>query len=487
MDAENITAQQNSTVVALIFIDNYDEAMDALEEFRRPIVIALTERKLGKIAGDLGGILRGFEKDKFLLIFSSEKLPQLIETKFECFDNIKDADKNVPIPLTLSIGIGVGGDTLANTMEYARAAVDLALSRGGEQIIVRDRDSNLFFGGRSKDVGKPTRVRARVKAYALSEIISESSNVLIMGHNQPDMDCMGAAIGVYTIASFMQKECYIVVNNISDAISRMVLNVKKDENYKNAFCNSEEAFKIINSKTLLVVVDAHRPFMCEEPQLLEKIKRVVVFDHHRKSVDAIDNLLLSYHEPSASSASELITEMIMYNNKNIKLSPAVADAMLAGINLDTKGFALKTGTKTFEAAAYLRKNGADPARVRILFKTSREDYLEKQKTVCSAEMFTENMAISVFEGTSDSPMVLSAQAADELLYIDNIEASFVLCKYKDRICISARSLETINVQEIMENMGGGGHQSVSAVQLKNTTIDEAKENLKKAINKYISE
>lgn len=477
----------NKILVSLIFIDNYDEVLDTTEDIRHPLLLALVDRKLNKMARDLGGIVKKFEKDKYIFLFAKDKLEHLKETKFSILDSVREIDMGNKLPLTLSIGIGVNGSSLYQSMEFARAAIDLALSRGGDQVLIKDDEKYYFFGGHSKEIGANSRVRARVKAFALTELIEEASNVIIMGHKNCDLDCIGAAIGVFSIVNAMQKRCNIVLNKVTSAINILYRRLMNERQFTGIFIDNEGALEEINDKTLLVVVDTHKPSICENPQLIDRAKKIVVFDHHRKSTEFIDNAVLTYHEPYASSASELITEMLLYTNKSIKLSKIEADALLAGITVDTKNFALKTGTKTFEAAAYLRRNGADPVRVRTLFKSSFDIYRAKADVVSNAEFYLGNMALSVCENKVDNPNLLAAQAADELLYIDGVEASFVLCVNGDSISISARSLENINVQLIMEKLGGGGHQSVSAVQLKNTDMENAKILLKNAIDEYLKE
>lgn len=484
---QNKDCDINKILVSLIFIDNYDEVLDTMEDVRHPLLLALVDRKLNKMAHDLGGIVKKFEKDKYIFLFSQDKLEYLKENKFPILDSVREIDMGNKLPITLSIGIGLNGSSLYQSMEFARAAIDLALSRGGDQVLIKNQEKYYFYGGHSKEVGANNRVRARVKAFALTELIEEASNVIIMGHKNCDLDCLGSAIGVFSIVNGMQKKCNIVLNKITSAINLLYRRIIDDSRYIGVFIEGDTALEEINDKTLLIVVDTHKPSICDSPELLASAKKIVVFDHHRKSAEFIDNAVLTYHEPYASSASELITEMLLYTNKSINLTNTEADALLAGITVDTKNFALKTGTKTFEAAAYLRRNGADPVRVRTLFKSSLDIYKAKAEIVANAELYLGNMAISVCNTQVDNPILLAAQAADELLYINNVEASFVLCDNGTNIYVSARSLEHINVQVIMERLGGGGHQSVSAVQLKNISIADAIDMLKNAIDEYFKE
>lgn len=475
----------NNIVVSLIFIDNYQEVLDSVEEVRHPLLVAVIDRKINKMAYDLSGIVRKFEKDKYIFIFSKDKLDYLKENKFPITESVREIDMGNNFPVTLSIGIGMNGNSLAQSMEFARAAVDLALSRGGDQVLMKDNDKFFFFGGNSKEVGPNNRVRARVKAYALTELIEEASEVLVMGHKNADLDSLGAALGVHFIATALQKNCKIVLNRVSTSIDALYESIIEEDKYEDAFINDAEAVKLVTPRTLLIVVDTHIPSICESPGLLDMVKNIVIFDHHRKSTEAIEGAVLTYHEPFASSACELITEMFLYINRNIKLNSIISDALLAGITVDTKNFVLRTGTKTFEAAAYLKRNGADTVRVRSFFKSSMDLYMLKANTVANSEIFNENMALSVLNSKTENPMLLAAQAADELLSISDIEASFVLCKVGDYICVSARSLESINVQVIMEKLGGGGHKSVAAAQIESDNVNEVINLLKQAINETL--
>ncbi len=475
------------STVGLIFIDNYDEVLDSLEEFRHPLILAIVDRKIKKMAKDLGGVVKKFEKDKYILILSQDKLEELKETRFDILDSIREIDMGNTIPVTLSIGIGINGDNLDENMEFARVSIDLALSRGGDQVVIKDGENYQFFGGHAKEGNRNSRVRARVKAYALTELIEDATNVIVMGHKHTDLDCIGACIGVYSIVSALDKNCKIVLNNVTSSVSYLYDRIKNDEKYLQSFITSEEALKLVNRKTLLIIVDVYKAGLCECPELIDKAKKIVVFDHHRKGVDYIEKAVLTYHEPYASSTCELITEMFMYINKNIPIKQVEADAILAGIIVDTKNFAFKTGIKTFEAAAFLKKKGADTIRVKKMFKNSLEYYSARANVVTNMKLYRDNIAISVLEDNIDNPLLVVAQACDELLNIDNINASFVLCKINNNVSISARSFGEVNVQIIMEKLGGGGHQSISATQMKDITIEEAMEMLKGAIDEYFKE
>lgn len=481
----NSECKFEKTIVSLIFIDNYYEVLETMEEIRFPLLIALIDRKLNALAQQVGGIVKKFENDKYIFLFSFDKLEYLKEKKFDILEQVRTIEMGNKIPVTLSIGIGLDGKTLSQSMENARAAMDLALGRGGDQVLIKNGDKYLFYGGNSKEVGYNSRVRARVKAYALQELIGECDNVLIMGHRSADLDCFGSAIGIYKVAETIGKNCNIVINDITSNIKLLYDRLIESNIYKTeVFITGKEALEHISDKTLLVVVDTHRPTILECKGLYEKANKIVVFDHHRKSTEFIDNAVLTYHEPYASSTCELITEMIQYI-KGIRLTTVEADALLAGITVDTKNFAFKTGAKTFEAAAYLRRNGADSIRVRMLFQYDLESYKAKSIAVNSAETFTTDMAIAVCPSNVENPYVTTAQAADELLNISGVKASFVLCKLNNTIIISARSLFDINVQIIMEELGGGGHQTVAGAQISDISVEEAKDKLKTAILKYL--
>ena len=479
--------ESKKTLVSLIIIDNYEEVLDTLEEFRHPLLLAVVDRKIKKMAVDLGGVVKNFEKDKYLFIVSQDKLEILKENKFSILESVREIEMGNTIPVTLSIGIGIDGKDLNQNMDFARSAIDLALGRGGDQVIIKDCESYQFFGGHSKETVKNDRVRARVKAYALADMLETASNVIIMGHKNIDLDCLGAAIGIYAISKGFEKKCKIILDNVSYAVKSLYNQIIKEEKYSDAFIQSKDALKLVNKKTLLIVVDTYKQSICEYPEIIDKAKSIVVFDHHRKGAQYIDKAVLSYHEPYASSTCELITEMLMYINKPISIKPFEADAILAGMIVDTKNFIFKTGIKTFEAAAFLKKKGADTTRVKSLFRTNIEEYSAEFEAIKKAEFFCEKMAITVLDNSIKNPLLITATTADKLLSLENVEASFVLCKQAKYIYISARSFGSINVQFIMEMLGGGGHQIAAATQIKNATVDEAKQLLKDAINQYLKE
>lgn len=481
---ENI--QDQKTVIALIFIDNYEEVIESMDDASVPLLTALIDRKLNTLAVQIGGVVRKFEKDRYLFIFAQEKLEELKANKFEILNEIREINIGEHIPVTLSIGIGVGCETLDAAMKTARAAIDLALGRGGDQVLIKEGEKYLFYGGKSGEVSHNSRIRARVKADALSELIGESTEVFTMGHTQADLDCVGSSIGIYKIAKTLGKDCHIILDSVSPGIKRLYDRIKEN-NMEDIFITSAEALERFSSKTLLVITDTHRSSILENREVLEKANKIVVFDHHRKSTDFIENAVLFYHEPYASSTCELVTEIIQYIGEKIKLKPIEADALLAGITVDTKNFCVKTGAITFEAAAYLRRNGADSIRVRLLFQNDMEAYKAKAAAVREAEIFMDHIAISICPPDMQNTTLTAAQAADDLLNVTGVKASFVLCQLDDKIYISARSFGDINVQVILEKLGGGGHQTVSGAQLIHADLYETKEKMKKIIQEYLQE
>lgn len=474
--------------IGLIFIDNYEEVMQSVEDVRRPLLIALIDRKLNSWAQQGEGIVKKLEKDQYLMLFYNEHLEKFRQKKFEILDEIRQIHIGNELPVTLSIGIGVNGKNLPQSMEYAKAAIDLALGRGGDQAVIKNVDKYSFYGGKTKEVEKSTRVKARMKAYAFREIIEESDEVLIMGHKNPDVDCLGAAIGVYRAAQLLGKKAYIVLNEPTSAIKTVYDKILESGEYEEKiFLNSIEAIGHTGEKTLVVVVDVHRPSYTECPELLELSKNIVVFDHHRRSAEFIDNAVLTYLEPFISSTCEMIAEILQYIVDKVKLKPIEADILLAGITIDTKNFVFKTGVRTFEAAAFLRRNGADSTRVRMLFQNDMESYQARAAAVKDARIYRKNMAISIAPSDLKNGAVIAAQAADELLNISGIKASFVMCSIKNDVMISARSLGDINVQLIMEKLGGGGHQTVAGAQFSEVPIDEVYDQLIEAIDEYLEE
>ena len=483
---ENI---EQKMVAGLIYIDNYDDALESVEDVRRSLLIALIDRKINKYFSAYDAVIKKLEKDKYFIVIKQKYVSVLQSNKFSILDEVKAVNIGNEMAVTISIGLGVNGEEYAQNCEYSRVAIDLALGRGGDQAVVKDGEKIYFYGGKSKQVEKNTRVKARVKAHALRELLETKDKVLIMGHKIGDIDSLGSAIGIYRATQAINKPAHIIINEVTSSIRPMLdLFLESDEYDEDMFIKSEEAMEIVDNATAIVVVDVSRPSYVECPEILSKSKDIVVLDHHRRSSDTIENASLSYIEPYASSASEMVAEILQYFYDGIKIRPVEADAMYGGIMIDTNNFANKTGVRTFEAAAFLRKCGADVTRVRKLFRDSFDDYKAKAKAISSAETFNDiyAMAVCPSEGI-ESPTVLGAQIANELLNIRGIRATFVLTEHNNKIYVSARSMGDLNVQLIMERLGGGGHLDTAGTQLENVSISEAKNILKEVVTKMQDE
>lgn len=483
MTERNKLAKENEEqklVTGLIYIDNYDEIFDDLEEVRHSLLVALVDRKINKYMANVDAIVRSFEKDKYMFVMPKKYLPQLQENKFALLDEVKAINIGNDLPLTLSISLGTEYKSFIEDFEAARSAMELALGRGGDQVVLKSNDKITYYGGRSQGTEKSTRVKARVKTLAFKELLETKEKVIIMAHKNPDMDAFGSAIGVYRMVNSMNKEAHIVINEVSSAISPIYGNFTANSMYgDDMIINNEQAIEMINADTMLVVVDVNNPSLTECEELISYAKTVVVFDHHRQTKDVIANATLSYVEPFASSACEMIAEMLQYMDEKIKLRPSEADAMYAGILIDTDNFLTKTGVRTFEVLAYLRRSGADVMRVRKMFRSDIDSYRQKADGVRNAEMVLGMFAVSVFEPKEgpESPIVLTAKVANEMLNIAGVRASFVIAQLGDDVKISARSIDDVNVQIIMERMGGGAHANIAAAQFTNTTKEEVKEQL----------
>ena len=477
-----------SLVTGLLYIDNYEEALESVEEVRRSLLTAIVERKLNKYFGSLDGIVKKLEKDKFFLVIRKKSLKQLMEKKFDLLEDIKTINIGNEMSLTLSVGIGTDGLSYAQNYEFARTAIDLALGRGGDQAVVKTPSGVTYYGGKSQQVDKNTRVKARVKAHALKEIISTKEKVLVMGHRITDVDSFGAAVGIYRIAKTLGRSAYIVVDDINSTIKPLVDAFLANFEDEEIIINGTQALEMSNAGTVLVVVDVNRPSITECPELLKSCRSIVVLDHHRKGDEVIENATLSYVEPYASSACELVAEILQYVGDGVKIKNAEADCLYAGIVIDTNNFLTKTGVRTFEAAAFLRRNGADVTRVRKMFRDNADDYRAKADAVSHASIFESQYAISVCNAEGvESPTVVGAQAANELLNINGIKASFVFTLYNQVIYISARSIDEVNVQVIMEKLGGGGHMNIAGAQLRDMSMDEAIQQLKDTLSNMIQE
>ena len=478
-----------SLAVGLLYLDNYEEALESVEEVRRSLLIALIDRKVNKYISALDGIAKKLEKDKYLVVLRKKTIAQLQECKFDLLEDVKTVSIGNEMAVTISIGIGLDGLTYAQNYEFARNAIDLALGRGGDQAVIKTPESITYYGGKSQQLEKNTRVKARVKAHALREIITAKDRVIVMGHRLADVDSFGAAIGIYRIATNLERKAHIVLNECNNTMQPVVDLFRGNPEYdSDMIINSQQALELAGNNTVLVVVDVNKPSITECPDLLRFCKSIVVLDHHRQGTDTIENATLSYVEPYASSACEMVSEILQYICDNIKIRSEEADCMYSGIVIDTNNFTGKAGVRTFEAAAFLRRNGADVTRVRKLFREDALEYKTKADAVSQAEIYKNAYAISVctHEDIHD-PTVVGAQAANELLNIKGIKASFILTEYQGKIYISARSIDEVNVQIIMERLGGGGHMNAAGAQLESTSIAEAIGIVKQTLDTMIQE
>ncbi len=480
---------EQSLAVGMIYIDNYDEALESVEEVRRSLLMALIDRKINKHIASIDGIARKTEKDKYLVIMRKKALMNLKESRFELLEDVKTVNIGNEMAVTVSIGVGVDAPTYVQNAEFARTAIDLALGRGGDQAVVKSPDSIVYYGGKSQQIEKNTRVKARVKANALQEIITSKDKVLIMGHRLADADAFGAAVGISCIARALGRKTHIVINDITTSVKPLVELFRDSNIYEDDFIiGSTEALEIEDSSTVLVVVDVNKPSITECPDLIRSCRTVVVLDHHRQGSEVIENATLSYVEPYASSTCEMVAEVVQYIAGTVKVRSNEADCMYSGIMVDTNNFTAKTGVRTFEAAAFLRRCGADVTRVRKMFRDGAREYKAKAEAVRNAEIYKNAYAMGICPSEGlDSPTEIGAQAANELLGINGIKASFVVTEYNGKIYISARSIDEVNVQIIMERLGGGGHMNIAGAQLTDTTPERAVFVVKETLNQMLEE
>lgn len=474
-------------VAGLIYLDNYDEALESVEEVRRSLLTALIDRKINKHISSMNGVVKKLEKDKYFFVIKQQYVAKMMEERFAILEDVKTVNIGNDMAVTLSIGIGMNGETYSQNYEFARISIDMALGRGGDQAVVKDGGKIQYFGGKAQQMEKSTRVKARVKAHALRELMESKDHLLIMGHKMADIDSLGAALGIYRIAMSLNKKAHIVITDVTTSIKPMMDRFIGNPDYpEDLFLNGARAAELVDANTMLVVVDVNRPSITDTPALLKMVKSIVVLDHHRQSSEIIDNAVLSYVEPYASSACEMVAEVLQYIADGIRIRPAEADAMYAGIVIDTNNYTNQTGVRTFEAAAFLRRSGADVTRVRKLFRDNMAEYQAKADAVRRAEVYRDEFAISVCpaEGIK-SPTIVGAQAANDLLEINGIKASVVLTEYNHIIYASARSIDEVNVQVMMEHLGGGGHRAVAGAQLEGVTIDQAKGMVKKVIDEML--
>ena len=477
----------SKSCVAIVMIDNYEEIMQRIPEDKKAQIIAEAERKLYEWAAKKGGLIIKKERDTFISLFEKKDLKDMEEDKFSILDEIKEIETEDKLQMTLSMAFTDEGKTNYEKYEVAQEAMKVALGRGGDQAVVRKQGKYVFFGGKTLELEKRTRVKARVISNALEEVIENSENVMVMGHLNADIDSLGSSLGIYRLAKEFGKEAYIVNNTNSLAIENFVDTLKKHDEYKDIIIDKSEAMSKITKDTLLIIVDTHKRGYVEIPELVDATDKIVIIDHHRRGEDFIDNPILMFHEVYASSAAELVTEIIEYSSKNITLTQIEAESLYAGIMMDTKNFTFKTGVRTFEAAAYLRKYGIDIIRVKKWFQSDLESYNVIADIVKNAEIVNETIGISEYTEKDKNANLICAKAADELLTISNITASFVIGNMGDKICISGRSIGDINVQVILEKLGGGGHITLAGAQLENMTLEEAKTELIIRINEYFTE
>ncbi|MCD8223325.1 MAG: DHH family phosphoesterase [Clostridiales bacterium] len=474
-------------VAGLIYLDNYDEALESVEEVRRSLLTALIDRKINKYISSMMGIAKKLEKDKYFFVIKQKYIDQLQEERFSILEDVKSVNIGNEMAVTLSIGIGMNGDSYIQNYDYSRAAIDMALGRGGDQAVIKDGSRIQYFGGKAQQLEKATRVKARVKAHALRELIETKDRLLIMGHRLGDIDSFGSSIGIYRIATALNKKSHIVINEVTSSVQPMIDRFVNNPDYPDdLILTGAQAAELVDGNTMLVVVDVNRPSIMDAPELLRMVKTIVVLDHHRQSSEVIGNAVLSYVEPYASSACEMVAEVLQYIADGIKIKAAEADAMYGGIVIDTQNFTNQTGVRTFEAAAWLRRNGADVTRVRKLFRDEMVEYKAKAAAVAAAEVYREAFLISVCSSEGlHSPTIVCAQAANELLEIRGIKASVVLTDYQNTIYVSARSIDEVNVQVMMELLGGGGHRTIAGAQLQGATIEEAKARVKEVIDQML--
>ena len=478
--------EEEKTVEALVVIDNYEEVLKETPDSNHGKILGEIEQTIGNWIALGDGTFRKFERDKFFVIFEQKKFENILADKFEVLNRIKNINFENKIPVTISIGVGQHGIDSKENDKYARFALDMALGRGGDQVVIKDRESLNFFGAKSREVEKRTKVKARVVAHALRRLIDNSGKVLIMGHKAGDMDSIGAAIGLFKVIKSRNKRAYIIVNKETVNAKETIADFERKTDYVEAFITNEQAMNTLEKDTLVIVVDTHRPSMVECPDILRHTDNIVLIDHHRRSEECIQNAVLMHHEAYASSTCEMVTEIIQYIQETPILDKDEAEALYAGIFMDTNGFVNKAGVRTFEAASYLKRLGVDTIQIRRRFKCDRDIYVKKSKIIGAARFYRENIAISLVSDESREAQVMCAQSADEMLDISGIEAAFVLLKKGKMIYISARSLDEINVQLIMEKLGGGGHITLAGAQMENMTLQEAEEKLHWAIDEVLA-
>ena len=490
-ETKNIELQEkydgSRICVGLIMIDNYEELTQRIKDEEKPELLAQIEKTIYEWATTFEGLVVKSERDTFVCVFEQKYLAELEENKFNILDTIKELELSNKMQITLSIAISNEGESNYEKYKSAQAGLDIALGRGGDQAVIRENDIYKFFGGRTQEVERRTKVKARIVSHALEELMKEAKNVMIMGHTNSDIDAMGASMGLYRLAKTLGVESYIVLNTVGVSIQNFIETAKQEKEYEEAIINKSEALSKISPETLLIIADTHKKNYVEVPELLEETSKIVIIDHHRKSPDYIEDAILTFHEVYASSASELVTEILEYASQEVELTTIEAESLYAGIMMDTKNFTFKTGVRTFEAAAYLRKCGVDIIKVKKWFQSDLKTYNKISKIVENAEIVNDTIGISTYTENDKDANLVCAKAADELLTISDITASFVIGKLGDKVCISGRSIGDINVQVILEKLGGGGHITLAGAQVEGMTIEEVKQELINRINEYFSE
>ncbi len=479
--------EDSKTCIGILMVDNYEEIIQRIEVENRPQVIAEIEKAIYDWAATTGGVVVKNDRNTFVYVFEYKYLKDIKENKFDILDKIKEINVEAGIQLTLSIAISTDGESNYEKYKSALASMDIVLGRGGDQAVVKENDKYVFFGGRTEEVEKRTKVKARTVAHALENLIKESDNVLIMGHSNGDIDSMGSSLGIFRLAKVLEKDVNIVNNTYGMTLKKFIEELEKDDEYKTGIISKNEALNKATDKTLLIINDTHKKNYVEVPELLDKVGQIVIIDHHRRSTDYIENATLTFQEVYASSTAELVTEILQYTDVRVKLKPIEVEGLYGGIMVDTKNFTFKTGVRTFEAAAYLRKCGVDIIKVKKWFQSDFNSYNVIANIVKNAEMLDDSIAIAIYDKEDKDANLICAKAADELLTISDITASFVLGKIGDKVCISGRSIGDVNVQIILEKLGGGGHITLAGAQVEGMTLEEVKQELIIRINEYFSE
>ena len=479
--------KDSKSCVTIIMIDNYEETMQQLESEEKPQVTAEIDKCIYEWTDKSNGVLIKSDRDRYVYLFEQRYFEKVKEDKFSLLDKVKDIKTKENVQITLSIAVSNDGMTDKEKYKSAQAAMDVVLGRGGDQAVIRENEIYKFYGGRAQEVEKRTKVKARVVAHALENLIKDASKVMIMGHTNPDIDSMGSSMGIYRLAKSLDKKAYIIDSNETNTLQSFKTDLAKDPEYEDILITKEVAEENIDKETLVVIVDTHKTTYVEAPELLKRTDKIVIIDHHRRSADYIENATLTFQEVYASSAAELVTELLQYAEVRVDLKTIEAESLYAGIMMDTKNFTFKTGVRTFEAAAYLRKCGVNIIRVKKWFQSNLDTFNKIAGIVKKAEIINDTIAIATYEKKDKEASLICAKTADELLTISDITASFVLGKAGNKICISGRSIGDINVQVILEKLGGGGHITLAGAQVEGMTMEETKQELINRINEYFSE